>query len=247
MIQAVTFDFWDTIAVDDSDEPKRAALGLPTKPQARLQLLMDETLRHHPEVAPERIARAFRHANERFRYLWKQAHVTPTVAERLREAYAFLGLAPTPGFSQLVRDIEEMELRIPPDPAPGVHEALATLAQRYKLGLISDAIHTPGRGIRQLLQRWGMYDSFECFVFSDEVGASKPAPLVFQRAIAALGVSPAEVVHVGDRERNDVEGAHAAGMRAILYTGVVDRGSDATRADAVCRDFATLPELIAAL
>ena len=29
MIQAVTFDFWDTLVIDDSDEPARAARGLP--------------------------------------------------------------------------------------------------------------------------------------------------------------------------------------------------------------------------
>ncbi len=34
-IAAITFDFWDTLAADDSDEPKRAALGLPAKAQAR--------------------------------------------------------------------------------------------------------------------------------------------------------------------------------------------------------------------
>ena len=41
MISAITFDFWDTIAVDDSDEPKRAALGLPTKADARVQLFAE--------------------------------------------------------------------------------------------------------------------------------------------------------------------------------------------------------------
>ncbi|MEZ4610075.1 MAG: hypothetical protein R2838_07480 [Caldilineaceae bacterium] len=30
MIEAITFDFWDTIAIDDSDEPKRQ--GLPSRP-----------------------------------------------------------------------------------------------------------------------------------------------------------------------------------------------------------------------
>ncbi|MCP4360187.1 MAG: hypothetical protein GY796_19440 [Chloroflexi bacterium] len=39
MIKAITFDFWDTLVFDDSDEPKRAALGLPGKAETRLQLL----------------------------------------------------------------------------------------------------------------------------------------------------------------------------------------------------------------
>ncbi|GIT27925.1 MAG: hypothetical protein CM1200mP41_39690 [Gammaproteobacteria bacterium] len=31
MIKAVTFDLWDTVIHDDSDEPKRAAQGLRSK------------------------------------------------------------------------------------------------------------------------------------------------------------------------------------------------------------------------
>ena len=247
MIRAITFDFWDTIAIDDSDEPRRATLGLPTKPQARLLLFMSEILRHHPNISPEQIVEAFHHANERFRHLWKNEHVTLTVAERLRAAYAFLGIAPTPGFSTLVRDFEEMEVHIPPSLAPGVQEALASLSERYRLGIVSDTIHTPGRGIRQILAHYGLARHFACFVFSDEAGAAKPNPMLFQRAAAGLGVSLSEMAHVGDRESNDVSGALAAGMKAILFAGVVDRGSSSTRAHAVCRHFADLPGIVAAL
>ena len=35
MLKAITFDFWDTIVQDDSDEPKRKQQGLPTKSEAR--------------------------------------------------------------------------------------------------------------------------------------------------------------------------------------------------------------------
>lgn len=247
MIKAITFDFWDTIAIDDSDEPKRAALGLPTKAQARLQLFMDEILRHHPNIPPERVAEAFRHANEWFRGRWKNDHVTPTVAERLEEGYRFLGLPPTPGFADLVREIEEMEVRIPPDFVPGVRETLAELAQRYTLGIVSDAIHTPGWGIRQILERQGVLQYFSHWVFSDEVGTSKPARVVFEQAAAGLGVPLSQIVHVGDRESNDVEGPLAVGMKAVLFTGAVDRNSAHTRAHAVCTNFANLPGIIATL
>ena len=52
------------------------------------------------------------------------------------------------------------------------------------------------------------------------------------------------MVHVGDRESNDVAGPVALGMRAVLYTGAVDRGSERTRASAVCRHFRELPETV---
>ena len=38
-VKAVTFDFWDTIVIDDSDEPKRAKRGLRSKPDERRHLL----------------------------------------------------------------------------------------------------------------------------------------------------------------------------------------------------------------
>jgi putative hydrolase of the HAD superfamily len=247
MIQAITFDFWDTIVADDSDEPKRAARGLPAKAAARLQLLMEDITGHHPDISAGRVAEAFDYANERFRHFWKHEYITPTVAERLQAAYDFLGIPLTPGFDPIVREVEEMEVHIPPDFAPGVHQALAALAHHYQLGIISDTIHTPGRGLRQLLAGQNLLHLFSFLVFSDEVGASKPAPMVFARAAEGLGVPPAAIVHVGDRESNDVAGPLAVGMRAVLYTGVIDRDSAHTQADAVCRHYAELPGIIEGL
>ena len=62
MIQAVTFDFWDTLVIDDSDEPARAARGLPTKVETRRQLFVEEVLRHQPGVSPGRAAQALQQA-----------------------------------------------------------------------------------------------------------------------------------------------------------------------------------------
>lgn len=244
MIKAITFDFWDTIVQDDSDEPKRAAQGLPSKAEARWQLLAAEISRYYPVIEPGRIRQAFDHANARFRHHWQVEHFTPTVASRLQEAYAFLKIDLTPGFDDVVEEIEEMEVKIPPDFAPGVHEAIGALAKSYKLGLISDAIHTPGRGIRRILQAGGLLNCFSHWVFSDEAIASKPAAVVFEQASAGLDVPFTQIVHVGDRESNDVAGPLAMGMAAILYTGVIDRGSANTQATAICKNFSDLLQII---
>lgn len=244
MIRAVTFDFWDTLVADDSDEPRRAALGLPTKAQARLQLLVDEITDTYPKITPEEISRGFALANEHFRQAWKNEYRTPSVASRLQEVYNFLQIPVTPGFEQVVRHVEEMEVMIPPLFVPGVNDVLARLAERYTLGIISDTIHTSGRGIRTLLERQGILQYFKVFLFSDEVGASKPAPVVFQRAAADFGVPLTEIVHVGDRESNDVNGPLAMRMKCVLFAGVLDRGSANTHASAICREFAQLPDVI---
>ena len=49
-------------------------------------------------------------------------------------------------------------------------------------------------------------------VTSAEAGAPKPAPQVFELALARLGATAARTVHVGDAEA-DAEGARAAGLR----------------------------------
>ncbi|HID51717.1 MAG TPA: HAD family hydrolase [Anaerolineae bacterium] len=245
MIKAITFDFWDTLVIDDSDEPKRAAQGLSSKAETRRQLLAAEIGRYHPEIGPERAAEAFAWANEQFNYCWKTLHYTPTVAARLSLAYTRLGIDLTPGFAELVTAVEQMEVAISPDFLPGVAETLAALAQNYTLGIVSDAIHTPGRGLRRILERAGLLDYFTYCVFSDEGGAAKPHPRVSEMAAAKLDTSLDQIVHVGDRESNDVAGPLALGMKAILFTGAVDRGSEGTQAAAVCHNFADLPKIIA--
>ena len=48
------------------------------------------------------------------------------------------------------------------------------------------------------------------------MGAPKPDTRVFERALAIAGATPSEALHVGDKVDNDVEGAAAAGVRAVL-------------------------------
>jgi putative hydrolase of the HAD superfamily len=252
MIRAITFDFWDTIAVDDSDEPKRAALGLTSKAEARERLFAERITQRYPHITYAEAAAAFREANLRFRHDWQNNHRTPGITSRLYDAYEVLGLRPGPGeyarlvreVDELVREIETMEIRIPPDFAPGIHNTLSLLAHDYRLGIISDTIHTNGRGLRHLLQQQGLMQYFSYCVFSDEVRAAKPSTDVFRHAAAGLDLPTDQIVHVGDRESNDVAGPIAVGMRAILFTGIVDRGSHHTRAHAVCRSFRDLPTLV---
>jgi putative hydrolase of the HAD superfamily len=51
---------------------------------------------------------------------------------------------------------------------------------------------------------------------SCEVGAEKPDTRIFHAALAAAGVVSAEACHIGDSIREDIRGAEATGMRALL-------------------------------
>jgi len=248
MLKAITFDFWDTLVHDESDEPKRASRGLVPKAEARRALFLADVLAHHGGLARAAVERAYDEANAWARGRWKRDHVTPSVAQLLAEGFRRLALPPTPSFSRLVAEFECMEVDIPPDWVEGLGEALAALAQTHRLGIISDTIITPGRGLVRLLTESGLIAHFATsgLIFSDEVGHSKPSPEVFKLACQGLGVEPHELVHVGDREVNDIEGPKALGMGAVLYTGAKDRGGE-TIADAVCGRMTQLPAIIAGL
>jgi HAD superfamily hydrolase (TIGR01549 family) len=247
MIKAITFDFWDCIAVDDSDEPKRKAAGLPTKSAARAALFTDEVLAHHPEIGLVRAAAAYAETERVFRHHWKVEHHTPSVAERLAVGFADLDIQRTPSFDALVESFSMMEVRIPPDVVPDAPDVIRALSGRYPLGIISDAIVTPGVGLRQLLDSYGILDCFSHFVFSDEAGAAKPARKVFDLAAAGLDTPLDHLVHIGDRESNDIVGPRDAGAHAILITASIDRGQEGTRANAVCERYVDLPSIIASL
>lgn len=248
MHRAVTFDFWDTIVRDNSDEPKRTAKGLGSKMETRYKLFAEELQRYHPSLSHEQTQTAFDHANAWFRQCWKGEHHTPKVSQRLLEGFRFLGLEATPTFDNLVTQWERMEVEISPDLAPGIESALEELVARgYQLGIISDTIVTPGWGLQQMLQEYGLLHLFRVFIFSDEWGAAKPSPTVFQEATRRFNLSYSSLVHVGDREPNDVAGPLAVNAKAILYTGVIDRGHNMSQAHAVCHDHLQLPDLVDSL
>ena len=241
MIRAITFDLWDTVIHDDSDEPKRAAAGLPSKREAR-RALVREALAAHAAVSAEVVDTAYDVADAAFARVWHDQHVTWSVAERLSVVLDGLGRSlPEAALAEVIAGIEEMEIEVMPDPVPGIGDAITTLAERYPLAVVSDAIHSPGRCLRQWLERHGLLHHFRAFAFSDEVGRSKPHPDMFDCAAAGLGVAVNEMLHIGDREHNDVRGPHALGMKAILFTATRDRDRAGSTADAVCERACDLP------
>jgi FMN phosphatase YigB (HAD superfamily) len=52
---------------------------------------------------------------------------------------------------------------------------------------------------------------------SEEVGAYKPNPLIFNTLLKRIGLTPYDVIMVGDSVKNDVQGAKNAGIKVIWY------------------------------
>lgn len=79
-----------------------------------------------------------------------------------------------------------------------------------RLGLVSNGI----RDLHEFVVHHSL--DVDVVVGSRAHGYVKPHPTIFQAALQQLGVEPAAAVMVGDSLEEDVEGARALGMRAIL-------------------------------
>jgi HAD superfamily hydrolase (TIGR01549 family) len=92
-----------------------------------------------------------------------------------------------------------------------VHPVLDELrAAQLKLAVVSN-------GIRDLTEFVAHHRlDVDVIVDSRSHGRVKPHPTIFQAALDALDVGPSLAVMVGDSLEEDVEGARALGMRAIL-------------------------------
>ena len=66
-----------------------------------------------------------------------------------------------------------------------------------------------------VLERVGVSHLIDAVLTSAEVGARKPEPAIFERALGAAGIAADEAIHVGDGLEEDVAGALAAGIEPV--------------------------------
>ena len=89
-------------------------------------------------------------------------------------------------------------------------------ARGLRIGLLSNTLWTREHH-EYVLARDGILDLFDGAVYSSEIPWTKPHPEAFLAAMAAIDVTDASTcVFVGDRPFDDIHGAKAVGMRAVL-------------------------------
>ena len=100
----------------------------------------------------------------------------------------------------------------------GMGEALRVLKARgYKFGLVAD---TRSKTAWNVLHQHDLYDLFDAFAISEQVGCEKPDARIFHAALDALGVAPeeyAQVLMVGNNLVRDVRGANQLGLVPIWF------------------------------
>jgi HAD superfamily hydrolase (TIGR01509 family) len=99
-------------------------------------------------------------------------------------------------------------------PIPGMFELAAELDA---LGVPVAILSNSEGKLAELIAEIGWSAPFRAIVDSGKLGVAKPERAIFEHTAAALGVTPAEVVHIGDSWNADVAGGRAAGMRTIWF------------------------------
>jgi len=99
---------------------------------------------------------------------------------------------------------------------PGAGEVVRTLKQRgYLLALVADG--RPGTYYNVLTQH-GLYDLFDAFAISEQVGVEKPDGRMFVHALDKLGIKRPEygrTVMVGNYLERDIKGANGLGIISV--------------------------------
>jgi HAD superfamily hydrolase (TIGR01549 family) len=86
-----------------------------------------------------------------------------------------------------------------------------------KLGLVSNT----GRDLDEFVAHHSL--DVDAVLGSRAFGRTKPHPTIFQEVLNRLGVAPPDAAMVGDSPEDDVEGAHAAGIRTAFLLDREDR------------------------
>jgi FMN phosphatase YigB (HAD superfamily) len=218
MIRALLFDLFDTLVDLPMDElPRRELRGrlVPTTAGA-----VHATLVRHVSVSFDDFAVALAETDRAsLQEFWGAGRELPT-PDRFGRLLARLGIDDEAGVLAGELTGAHMGMLAGLARTPAHHGAvLDALARRARLGVCSNWSWTPAA--LAILEQAGLRSRFAALVISHDVGVRKPRPEIFEAALAALAVEPAEVLHVGDNLEADVAGAAALGIRTVWLTRCV--------------------------
>ncbi len=122
---------------------------------------------------------------------------------------------PPDALSPILEDLEQANRhsnlwRVP------LEQALATLQALRANGLRTAVVSNADGRAEALLHAIGLGAHLELVVDSHYEGIEKPDPVIFERALARMGLRAERAAYVGDIYSIDVVGARAAGLAPIL-------------------------------
>ena len=195
---------------------------------------LDDTLFDHRESAAEalrRVQRAHRDVRDvpfadferQHSALLEELHPEVLAArigmdeareERFRRLFQRFGVAAGPDVCAGAAAMYRREYLDARRPMAGADALLRAVRRRAAVGIVTNNLLLEQR---EKLEHCGLSAHVDALVVSEAAGVSKPDPRIFAVALDELGVAPGETVMLGDSWSADIEGARAAGIRAIWF------------------------------
>ncbi len=224
--RAVTFDFHDTIAI----APAWFALEVRQLPGMVLDTLAARGVIPHDGAQMAA-------ATEPYRALRLAIHEHGMESDALagvQHAFRAIGVALPDATVMAAIDELMASVRADAHPRPGIIEAIdAFTAAGVPMAVISNAVYHPF--IEWCLADWGILDAFTAVISSASCGYYKSHEGIYRCAMAAVGVAPDAMVHIGDSYRFDIEAAHRLGLRTV-WLNLTGTQRDPCVADLVVSD-----------
>lgn len=242
---AVLFDMFDTLVRLDRTRLPAARVG-GRDVRSSVPHLLEVARPLLPGVELEAFHDAFLWSYREAERLRAETHEEIPARRRLEIFYRRVGADPAQIPSELTERLLATHMSCLAGVAeamPGQADLLDWLGARYRLGVVSNFDYTPT--VRRILMDGGILGRFETVIVSDAVGWRKPHPVIFEQALADMGLTAAECLFVGDRPDIDVVGAKGIGMAAAWLN--VERAPVPAGLPSPDLDLAGLADLRAAL
>jgi len=216
LIEAVTFDLWNTIFENKSYSKNRIEF-LEQYFTKKKQIITKSSI----QVCYNKVFNylEMNKAQEDFQHVY-----TEKIIIRMLKCLD-IELARNE-IKEIVTSMEQEMLKSPPMLKEGVIDTLKQLSQKYKIGLISNTGITPGKVIREVMEQYDILRYFQITVFSDEIGYNKPKHIIFQKTLEVLECKPENSIHIGDLLDTDVKGAKNYGMLSIWFNDMNEKRDD---------------------
>ncbi len=248
MIRAVLFDIGSTLWSSPAEDPD----GLKLVYGRGRDHLIDAGL-EVPSV--DSLIPAVEEYLGEWEEIWRtdptQVTQRPTTAF-VAEALARINIAAPDDFlSRFTNEVMEASVytaKVEPH-EPGMREALQELqSMGLRLACVSNAFMGAAT-LGRIMDERGLSPHLEFIISSCEAGIRKPHPEIYRVAAERIGLSPEEVIYVGDRVDADVEGPSAIGMRGVLTHQYrqEDPAKGKVAPHAVIRHLSELPDALRSL
>lgn len=125
---------------------------------------------------------------------------------------------------------------------PGIEAALRAAKHNYVVALASNASDSGSSLVRDALERAGLESYFDEVYTARDLNSAKPEVAFYREILRRLGLSPNEVVMIGDHFETDIAGAKKTGLWTVWYnpTGKDPPIGDERMADVVIRDYSDM-------